>query len=78
MNAADAARLEPGTIVTVPLGRKHHRQVAEVVSTGPLTTWGRGMKPAGATAETPLCVVAVDLGPGVGVRHFGNSLVEVA
>lgn len=77
MKALQASRLEPGTVVTVPYGRTGARRVATVVDTGPLTTWGRGMRPWNATPTTPLCVVRVDMGGRIGHRSFGNTLVEL-
>jgi hypothetical protein len=78
MQAAAALELEVGQKVTVPFGRKSEPRVGTVVAVEDHGTWGRGMKPFNATEDTPLAVVRVDLGRKVGVRGFGNSLVEVA
>lgn len=79
MQAQAAAALEPGTIVRVPFGANRSRRMVlgEVVKASAVEKWGRGMRPANATAETPLCVVTVRIG-GRMTRSFGNSLVEVA
>jgi hypothetical protein len=78
MHAADAAKLTPGTKVTVPFGSGPHtgRVTATVVSVTQPKPWGRGMRPAGTSPEDLYAVVRVELKNGQ-LRSFGNSLVRM-